>query len=66
MPLLRAVYTIVGIAGTALGAAGLFYVFTPAFRLDPQPGLDVTLALIALAIGLCFLWLAWWPSRRDR
>ena len=55
----RLAFTAAGIGLCGGGLIGLRYALTPGFRLDPSPGIAISLALIAVALGVWCLWLAW-------
>lgn len=57
---------LVGFVAGACGVAGLAFAFTPAFALEPTPGLAASLAVIAILVSGRFLWWAFAPARKDR
>ena len=63
MALWRVFCAVTGLVAAPLGVAGIFYAFTPAMRLEPNPGFEASLAVIALLVGVRFLWWAFAPTR---
>jgi hypothetical protein len=62
MTLWRVFCAVVGFVAAGLGVVGILYAFTPAFLLEPNPGFEVSLALVALFVAALFLWWAFAPT----
>ncbi|HET6969740.1 MAG TPA: hypothetical protein VFH92_01335 [Phenylobacterium sp.] len=52
---------VVGLLGGFGSLAALAYAFTPAFRLEPRPGFEASVAVIVLLISARLLWWAFGP-----
>ena len=56
----------IGLGAGAFGLAALAFAFSPAFHLEPRPGFEVSLAVIALLVAARFLWWAFRPAPPDQ
>ena len=61
----RILCAVIGFGAGAFALAALAFAFTPAFQLEPRPGFEISVAVIALLIAARFLWWAFRPSPPD-
>jgi hypothetical protein len=62
----RVFCALVGIGLGAIAVAAIAYAFTPAFRLQPRPGFEASVAVIVLIVAGRFLWWAFAPLPKPR